>query len=353
MSRKIIDEDNLETFSYNVERIEDFERHYETSFRIDDTIDLNRFELIITLGKGAFGRVILVVLESDNIEYALKVLDKSKIVKYDQIKHVQSEIRILNAIQHPNIIQMYSLFQDNSYLYILLEYVHGGDLFSYLKRYRLFSEYITIFFAAQIVLVFEYLHFFNIIYRDLKPENILIDNHGYLKVADFGFAKRIQQRTYTLCGTPDYFSPEIIQSKGHGKATDWWTLGILIYEMSTGTPPFKAKSEDLLFEAICRKRPPIRTKFSLSFKSIILQLLQKDPIKRLGSTVQGSKDIKEHSWFNKINFDILYTQQLPSPFYENVLKKSLSDYRRDALKRNEKPLIISNEDDYIEIFKDF
>ncbi|CAF1219401.1 unnamed protein product [Adineta ricciae] len=188
-------------------------------------IDLNNFELVMTLGQGAFGRVILVVLEPDNVEYALKVLDKSRVVKYNQIKHVQSEIRILNAIQHANIIRMYSLFQDNSHLYVLLEYVHGGDLFSYLNRDRLFPEHITIFFAAQIVLVFEYLHLFNIIYRDLKPENILMDTHGYLKVADFGFAKRIRQRTYTLCGTPDYFSPEIIQSKGHGKATDWWTLG--------------------------------------------------------------------------------------------------------------------------------
>ncbi|CAF1295210.1 unnamed protein product [Adineta steineri] len=211
--------------NFNTSVIEDFELNYESSYKFEDTIDLNKFELIMTLGQGSFGRVLLVVSELDKQNYALKVLDKSQIVKYNQIKHVQNEIRILNAIKHPNVIIMYSLFKDNSYIYLLMEYIPGGDLFNYIKKFKVFQEHITLFFAAQIVLVFEYLHFFDIIYRDLKPENILVDIHGYLKLADFGFAKRIQHRTYTICGTPDYFSPEIIQSKGHGKATDWWTLG--------------------------------------------------------------------------------------------------------------------------------
>ncbi|CAF1281935.1 unnamed protein product [Adineta ricciae] len=300
---------NVQYELYNARLIEDFERRYESSYEMENDIDLDSFELIMTLGQGAFGRVILVVLEPDNVEYALKVLDKSQVVKYNQIKHVQSEIRILNAIQHANIIRMYSFFQDNSHLYVLLEYVHGGDLFSYLNRDRLFPEHITIFFAAQIVLVFEYLHLFNIIYRDLKPENILMDTHGYLK--------------------------------------------ILIYELNTGNPPFKGQSEDLLFKAICRKRPPIRKKFSVDLKHIILRLLQKNPTKRLGSSARGSTDVKEHLWFDEIDFDTLYTQQLPSPFYENVLRKSLSDYRREVLQRNENPLVIAEEDDYIEMFKDF
>ncbi|CAF1034630.1 unnamed protein product [Rotaria sordida] len=209
----------------NIQFKEDFEKRYQLSYKIEYELDLHKFELIITLGQGSFGRVLLVVFEQNKIEYALKVLDKSKIVKYNQIKHVQNEIRILNAIRHPNIIIMHSLFKDNSYIYVLMEYVRGGDLFSYINKLKVFQEHITLFFAAQIVLVFEYLHFFDIIYRDLKPENILVDHHGYLKLADFGFAKQIQQRTYTLCGTPDYFSPEILQSKGHGKPTDWWTLG--------------------------------------------------------------------------------------------------------------------------------
>ncbi|CAF0827631.1 unnamed protein product [Rotaria sordida] len=180
----------------NIQFKEDFEKRYQLSYKIEYELDLHKFELIITLGQGSFGRVLLVVFEQNKIEYALKVLDKSKIVKYNQIKHVQNEIRILNAIRHPNIIIMHSLFKDNSYIYVLMEYVRGGDLFSYINKLKVFQEHITLFFAAQIVLL-----------------------------ADFGFAKQIQQRTYTLCGTPDYFSPEILQSKGHGKPTDWWTLG--------------------------------------------------------------------------------------------------------------------------------
>ncbi|CAF4212578.1 unnamed protein product [Rotaria magnacalcarata] len=136
-----------------LQQIENFEKHYQFSYKIEHDLDLNKFELIMTLGQGSFGRVLLVVFEQNKIEYALKVLDKSKIVKYNQIKHVQSEIRILNAIKHPNIIIMHSLFKDNSYIYVLMEYIGGGDLFGYINRLKSFQENVTSFFAAQIVLV--------------------------------------------------------------------------------------------------------------------------------------------------------------------------------------------------------
>ncbi|CAF3428271.1 unnamed protein product [Rotaria sp. Silwood1] len=318
----------------NIQLIEDFEKRYQLSYKIDDELDLHQFELIMTLGQGSFGRVLLVVLEQNKFEYALKVLDKSKIVKYNQIKHVQNEIRILNAIRHPNSILMHSLFKDNSYIYVLMEYVRGGDLFGYINKLKVFQEHITSFFAAQIVLVWMEI------------------------LADFGFAKRIQQRTYTLCGTPDYFSPEILQSKGFSiniifEKSIVEHFKVLIYEMNTGNPPFKGQSEMILFEAICRKKPPLRTNFSLNFKKIILGLLQKDPTKRLGSSSKGSIEIKEHSWFSKINFEAIYTQQIPSPFSKYIITKSLIDYRQESITRNEKPLIIAEHDDYKEHFKDF
>ncbi|CAF4510406.1 unnamed protein product [Rotaria socialis] len=264
----------------NLQQIESFEKRYQFSYKIERELDLHKFELIMTLGQGSFGRVLLVVFEQNKIEYALKVLDKSKIVKYSQIKHVQSEIRILNAIKHPNIIIMHSLFKDNSYIYVLMEYIGGGDLFGYINRLKFFQENVTSFFAAQIVLV-------------------------------------------------------------------------LIYEMNTGNPPFKGQSDLVLFEAICRKKPPMRTGFTLNFKKIILDLLEKDPTKRLGSSSKGSAAVKEHPWFIKINFHAIYTQQIPSPFYQYVITRSIDDCRQESIVRNEEPLVVAEQDYYEEYFKDF
>lgn len=164
----------------------------------------------------------------------MKMLKKAEVVRLKQVEHINSEKEILAQINHPFLVNLYCTFQDDRNLYMLLEYVVGGELFSHLRRAGKFSNETTMIYAGEIVLALEYLHSLDIIYRDLKPENLLLDEEGHIRITDFGFAKKVEDRTWTLCGTPEYLAPEIIQSKGHGKAVDWWALGILIYEMLAG-----------------------------------------------------------------------------------------------------------------------
>ncbi|WAR27384.1 KAPC3-like protein [Mya arenaria] len=178
---------------------------------------LSDYEILSTIGTGTFGRVVLVRNRETRNYFALKVMAVTEVIRLKQIEHVKNEKEILSSISHPFI------------------YVPGGEVFSYLRNYGRFSNSMANFFASEIVSALEYLHSRSIVYRDLKPENLLLDRDGHLKITDFGFAKKLLDRTWTLCGTPEYLAPEIILSKGYNKAVDWWALGILLYEMIVGT----------------------------------------------------------------------------------------------------------------------
>eukprot|EP00002_Diphylleia_rotans_P030790 TRINITY_DN6367_c0_g1_i2.p1 TRINITY_DN6367_c0_g1~~TRINITY_DN6367_c0_g1_i2.p1 ORF type:complete len:372 (+),score=50.54 TRINITY_DN6367_c0_g1_i2:46-1161(+) len=199
---------------------------------------LTDFELREVIGTGTFGRVQVCRCQKNANFYAMKIMKKLEVVRLKQVEHINTEKRILNQLRHPFIVTLYCSFQDDRSLYMLLEYINGGEIFSHLRRMGRFAPEAARFYSAQIVLILEYLHSLDIVYRDLKPENLLLDRQGYLKITDFGFAKVVIDRTWTLCGTPEYLAPEIIQSKGHGKGVDWWALGVLIYEMLVGYPPF-------------------------------------------------------------------------------------------------------------------
>jgi serine/threonine protein kinase len=198
-------------------------------------VKLDDFELDRTVGTGSFGRVMIAYLKKDRTQrFAMKMLKKENIVKMKQIEHTLNEKQILASINFPFIVSLSYSFKDNSNIYMVLEFVSGGEMFTHLRKTGRYSEEIACFYASQILLSFEYLHHLNIIYRDLKPENVLFDNNGYIKITDFGFAKIIKDRTWTLCGTPEYLAPEIILSRGYNKAVDWWAMGVLIYEMAAG-----------------------------------------------------------------------------------------------------------------------
>ena len=196
-------------------------------------------DLLETVGTGTFGRIRLVKSISDKKFYALKVMKKVRIVKLKQLIHIQNELRILATVRCDFIPELNAFFQDDSSIYMLMEFVPGGELFSHLRRQEFFELAQYQFYAVELAVVIHYLHELNIAYRDIKPENVLINKEGHIRLVDFGLAKFLDDdKTYTLCGTPEYLAPETIQGQGHGRAVDWWALGVLIYEMAFGYPPF-------------------------------------------------------------------------------------------------------------------
>lgn len=248
---------------------------------------LDEYEILKALGEGSFGKVFLTREKNRQKYLALKQLKKMEIIKSKQTDHVKNEVFILFSLSHPFIVGMIGIAQDPRYIYIAIEFVPGGELFTYLRKVIRFPKHLAALYTMQVVMMFEYLHSKNVIYRDLKPENILIDQEGYLKLTDFGFAKIVETRTYTLCGTPEYIAPEIILNKGHGKGVDWWTLGVLIYEMLAGIDPFNDSDPMMIYQNIIRLNLKFPRNFDKDARSLVKHLLVADLSKRYGNLKGG------------------------------------------------------------------
>lgn len=220
-----------------------------------DIVTKEEFSVLKLLGKGAFGKVFLVRNKAKSSTlYAMKAIEKRLTMKTKQVTHVLNEKRVLQSVDFPFGVRLECFSKDNTYIYFFMPYVPGGELYAHIKHQGAFDERTSTFFAAQVVLGLEYLHKMKLVYRDMKPENLLLDCHGYLRITDYGFSKVVLNRTFTFCGTPHYLAPEVIQGHGHGLAVDWWGLGVLIYEMNAGYPPFDARSDIVLFKSITKGR---------------------------------------------------------------------------------------------------
>lgn len=317
-----------------------------------EKLQLSDLELMETLGTGTFGRVRLCKNPSENSYHAMKVLKKHEVVRLKQVEHILSEKQILTSVHHPFIVNMIKCFQDDKNLYMLLEYVPGGELFSHLRKAGRFSNETTRFYAAEIILAIEYLHSLDIIYRDLKPENLLLDREGHMKITDFGFAKHVEERTWTLCGTPEYLAPEIIQSKGHGKAVDWWALGILIYEMLAGYPPFYDEHPFGIYEKILAGRIDFPKHFDIHAKDLIKRLLTADRTKRIGNLKNGAQDLRKHKWFRGLDWSSLEQKLMPAPIVPEV-KNEYDTHNFDKYPESFEENSTPGVDPYKDYFKDF
>jgi len=284
------------------------------------TKGFSEYDLERVIGRGAFGKVMLVKKRGTSEYYAMKTVRKKYILDQNQAHNIMTERNILATIRHPFVVQMKSSFQTEGKLVFILEYVNGGELFHHLRSQRRFPENRTKFYAAQIGMALDFLHKRGFIYRDLKPENILVDLDGYLKITDFGLATEIEHEkvTKSVVGTCQYLAPEILGRTGYDQSVDWWSFGILIYEMLYGRPPFyvdsrhvdrkqylkssylKILKEDITF--------PLEPYISMEARDLVASLLCKDPRSRLGKN--GFGDISQHAFFSQVNFDAVYNKEI-------------------------------------------
>jgi serine/threonine protein kinase len=366
-------------------------------------IKLDAFELTQVIGKGSFGKVVLVRKKDTGKLYAMKILNKQNIIKRKQVDHTKTERAVLSFTRHPFIVSLHWAFQSKKKLYFVLDYCSGGELFFHLGQAGEFRESVTCFYTAELVLALAHLHSRGVVYRDLKPENVLLDGDGHVKLADFGLSKILDHnlvsgdvegkasigststsggsgggnnrpsskptpikqksspsssskkdvsslRTFSFCGTPEYLAPEIVSRdpKGHGTAVDWWSLGMLVYEMLTGLPPWYTKDRRELFRRIQKAPLVFPLHVSRRAQSLIKGLLTRDPNYRLGATIgkrktikndrgplspgdygsvsqegktyisdadtQGVQALKNHPFFKSVDWHLLQVRKLSPPF---------------------------------------
>ncbi|KAF1957898.1 serine/threonine-protein kinase gad8 [Byssothecium circinans] len=299
----------------------EFVENQQKSLSIDD------FDLLKVVGRGSFGKVMQVQKRDTHRIYALKTIRKAHIISRSEVTHTLAERSVLAQINNPFIVPLKFSFQSPEKLYLVLAFVNGGELFFHLKKEHTFDINRVRFYTAELLCALEYLHGFNIIYRDLKPENILLDYTGHIALCDFGLCKLNMgegDRTHTFCGTPEYLAPELLLNGGYDKTVDWWTLGVLLYEMLTGLPPYYDENTNEMYRKILHEPlhfpnnlvPPVA-------RDLVSRLLDRDPKRRLG--VNGAAEIKAHPFFHSIDWRKLLDRK-----YEPSFKPNVTDARDTA-----------------------
>eukprot|EP01130_Rhizamoeba_saxonica_P015430 TRINITY_DN691_c0_g2_i3.p1 TRINITY_DN691_c0_g2~~TRINITY_DN691_c0_g2_i3.p1 ORF type:complete len:440 (+),score=112.98 TRINITY_DN691_c0_g2_i3:44-1363(+) len=279
-----------------------------------DKVGVDDFHQLRVIGKGSFGRVVLVKKIDTGTVYAMKILNKHTIIERNEVEHTISERSILTRLRHPFLMKLHYSFQTPDKLYFVMDYVNGGELFYHLQKDKCFPEVRVKFYAAEIVAGLEYLHNNGIIYRDLKPENLLLTSTGHMMMTDFGLSKEgmfsDQERATTFCGTPEYLAPEILNIEPYGKGVDWWSFGTLVYEMLTGLPPFYSEDVQTMYSRIQTENLEIPETIGSDAADLLKKLLVRNPEERLTEPEQ----IRSHPFFSDIDWDRLLALEVVPPF---------------------------------------
>uniref|UniRef100_A0AAQ5XIY2 Protein kinase C n=1 Tax=Amphiprion ocellaris TaxID=80972 RepID=A0AAQ5XIY2_AMPOC len=305
-------------------------KDHQPKFIIDD------FVLHKMLGKGSFGKVFLAELKKTGKFFAVKALKKDVVLMDDDVECTMVERRVLSlAWENPFLTHLYCTFQTKENLFFVMEYLNGGDLMFHIQNCHKFDLHRATFYAAEIICGLQFLHSRGIIYRDLKLDNVLLDSDGHIKIADFGMCKENMQddsRTSTFCGTPDYIAPEILLGQKYNSSVDWWSFGVLLYEMLIGQSPFHGRDEEELFQSIRTDNPAYPQWLSKAAKDILVKLFVREPEERLG--VKGN--IRQHSFFSSTDWNALEQRQVAPPFRPTLTSPSdCSNFDKEFI--NEKP----------------
>uniref|UniRef100_A0A8B9LB70 non-specific serine/threonine protein kinase n=1 Tax=Astyanax mexicanus TaxID=7994 RepID=A0A8B9LB70_ASTMX len=290
---------------------------------------MNDFDYLKLLGKGTFGKVILVREKATGMHYAMKILRKEVIIAKDEVAHTVTESRVLQNTRHPFLTTLKYAFQTPDRLCFVMEYANGGELFFHLSRERVFTEDRARFYGAEIVSALEYLHSRDVVYRDLKLENLMLDKDGHIKITDFGLCKEgitNEATMKTFCGTPEYLAPEVLEDNDYGRAVDWWGLGVVMYEMMCGRLPFYNQDHERLFELILMEEIRFPRNLSPEAKSLLAGLLKKDPKQRLGGSSDDAKEVMSHKFFSLINWQDVLQKKLIPPFKPQVTSETDTRY---------------------------
>jgi len=316
---------------------------------------LENFDLIKTVGTGTFSRVYLCQQKHHTKYQAIKIVPINEVIRNKQVQQVNNEREILQKIKNPFLISLVDCWKDDHNLYFLFPFHCGGELFTLMRMYERLSSTSVSFYSAEIVSALAYLHSLDVVYRDLKPENILLDREGHVVITDFGFAKMTTCSTWTVCGTPEYLAPEVLQGRGSTKAVDWWSLGILMYEMLTGQPPFTDSSLMGLYEKIVRCEIVWRDEvFSLpqETKDLVLKLLHPDEKFRLGTGSRGTGEVLSHSYFSRICWPDVNERKLKPPIVPSVNSDQDTRYF-NFYQENDINIADSVSVEDLKLFKDF
>uniref|UniRef100_A0A673ZG31 Ribosomal protein S6 kinase n=1 Tax=Salmo trutta TaxID=8032 RepID=A0A673ZG31_SALTR len=305
----------------NMDDCEKFEISEDSVNKGMEQIRPECFELLRVLGKGGYGKVFQVRKMSGATSgkiFAMKVLKKAMIVRNAKdTAHTKAERNILEEVKHPFIVDLIYAFQTGGKLYLILEYLSGGELFMQLEREGIFMEDTACFYLAEISMALGHLHLKGIIYRDLKPENIMLSNNGHVKLTDFGLCKESIHDgtvTHTFCGTIEYMAPEILMRSGHNRAVDWWSLGALMYDMLTGAPPFTGENRKKTIDKILKCKLNLPPYLTQEARDLLKKLLKRNASLRLGAGPGDSSEIQSHLFFRHINWDDLLARKVEPPF---------------------------------------